>query len=83
MVKTHPSGDGEIDLEKPCLISQLALVDLAGAERAIRTGNAGSALKEAGMITFLYSLESKNHHQGNHKISIFNFYELNYFRENQ
>ena len=52
MVKTHPSGDGEIDLEKPCLISQLALVDLAGAERAIRTGNAGSALKEAGMITF-------------------------------
>ena len=58
MVKTHPSGDGEIDLEKPCLISQLALVDLAGAERAIRTGNAGSALKEAGMIIFLYNLES-------------------------
>ena len=64
MVKTHPSGDGEIDLEKPCLISQLALVDLAGAERAIRTGNAGSALKEAGMMTFIpesafYSRESK------------------------
>ena len=60
LVKTHPSGDGEIDLEKPCLISQLALVDLAGAERAIRTGNAGSALKEAGMITFSYNLESIN-----------------------
>ena len=60
MVKTHPSGDGEIDLEKPCLISQLALVDLAGAERAIRTGNAGSALKEAGIITFSYNLEFIN-----------------------
>ena len=31
-------------------MSQLALVDLAGAERAQRTGNAGQALKEAGRI---------------------------------
>ena len=50
LVKTYPSGEGEIDLEKPCLLSQLALVDLAGAERAARTGNAGQALKEAGRI---------------------------------
>ena len=50
LVKAYPSGEGEIDLEKPCMLSQLALVDLAGAERAQRTGNAGQALKEAGRI---------------------------------
>ena len=50
LVKTYPSGEGEIDLERPCLLSQLALVDLAGAERAQRTGNAGQALKEAGKL---------------------------------
>lgn len=50
LVKAYPSGEGEIDLNKPCMLSQLALVDLAGAERAQRTGNAGQALKEAGKI---------------------------------
>ena len=50
LVKAYPSGEGEIDLEQPCMVSQLALVDLAGAERAQRTGNAGQALKEAGRI---------------------------------
>ena len=50
LVKAYPSGEGEIDLYKPCMLSQLALVDLAGAERAQRTGNAGQALKEAGRI---------------------------------
>ena len=81
MVKTHPSGDGEIDLEKPCLISQLALVDLAGAERAIRTGNAGSALKEAGIITFSYNLEFITWVKNYPKIMIFHYYELIYFRK--
>ena len=50
LVKSFPSGDGEIDLEKPCMVTQLALVDLAGSERTSRTGNAGYALKEAGRI---------------------------------
>jgi len=50
LVKTHPAGDGEIDLEKPCMVSQLALVDLAGSERCKRTGNTDQALKEAGRI---------------------------------
>ena len=49
-MKTYPSGEGEIDLNKPCLLSQLALVDLAGSERTSRTGNAGQALKEAGIL---------------------------------
>ena len=83
MVKTHPSGDGEIDLEKPCLISQLALVDLAGAERAIRTGNAGSALKEAGMITFSCKLESTTYLHEQLKDFDILYYKLIYFRKNQ
>ena len=35
-------------------MSQLALVDLAGAERAQRTGNAGQALKEAGKLKIVH-----------------------------
>lgn len=50
IVKASPGQGDEIDLTKPCTVSQLSLVDLAGSERTSRTGNTGNRLREAGNI---------------------------------
>lgn len=52
LVKCSPSSSDaiEIDVNRPCVVSQLSLVDLAGSERTARTGNTGERLREAGNI---------------------------------
>ena len=50
LVKAQPGGYGEINSEAPFHVSQLSLVDMAGSERATRTGNKGEKLAEASRI---------------------------------
>ena len=50
LVKAQPAGDGEINHEAPIDVSQLSLVDMAGSERATRTGNTREKLAEASRI---------------------------------
>ena len=50
LVKAQPGGDGEINPDAPIDVSQLSLVDMAGSERAHRTGNTREKLAEASRI---------------------------------
>merc|ERR1719282_284184 len=50
LVKAQPGGYGEINSEAPFHVSQLSLVDMAGSERATRTGNTREKLAEASRI---------------------------------
>ena len=50
LVKAQPGGDGEINTAAPIDVSQLSLVDMAGSERATRTGNTREKLAEASRI---------------------------------
>lgn len=50
LVKAYPAPYDEVSQDRPMLVSQLALVDMAGSERNNRTGNVGDELEESSKI---------------------------------